>query len=169
MINNDIARGVKLVTSTIEDVIACKLDKTFFKLDSDIFIVNSYVKPANTSSKNSHLSGLDTLHELDSLLNTLLGKGLVITCGDFNARIGREIDFIKEDKCGHDSFVPLPNDYIPQNLPTRNSRDTHTNSYKKPFLDVLTNNELHVLNGRTLGDLFGDFTCIQTNGASVAA
>ena len=167
MIQNEIARGVKLVKSAIEDVVACKLDKTFFGLESDIFIVNAYVKPANSSSKHSLISGLDTLYELDSFLNTLLNKGGVINCGDFNARIGRELDYIEEDRCGHDSFIPLPDDYIPQNLQARNSKDLSSNSYKRPFLEMLINNKLHVLNGRTLGDSFGEFTCIQTSGASV--
>jgi exonuclease III len=167
MIQNEIARGVKLVKSPIEDVVACKLDKTFFGLENDIFIVNAYIKPANSSSKNSLISGLDTLHELDSFLNTLLDRGGLINCGDFNARIGRELDYIEEDRCGHDSFVPPPDDYIPQNIQARNSKDINLNSYKRPFLDMLINNKLHVLNGRTLGDSFGEFTCIQTSGASV--
>ena len=34
---------------------------------------------------------------------------------------------------------------------------------------MLLNNELHILilNGRTIGDLFGEFTCLQSGGASV--
>ena len=164
MVGNEYARGVKLEKCQIEDVIACKLDRKFFGLECDIFLVNSYIKPSNTSNKNSDVTGVDTLRELDQFLNKLLGKGNVISCGDFNARIGHQIDFIKED---NQSLIPLPDDYIPQDLSTRNSRDKSTNSYKRPFLDILINNQLHVLNGRTVGDLFGDFTCIQKSGTSV--
>ena len=32
---------------------------------------------------------------------------------------------------------------------------------------MLLNNDLHILNGRTIGDLFGEFTCLQSGGASV--
>ena len=32
---------------------------------------------------------------------------------------------------------------------------------------MLINNELHILNGRTLGDIYGEYTCIQSGGASV--
>ena len=167
MIRNEISDGVKLHKTSIPDVIVCKLDKSYFRTPKEIFIVNSYIKPANTSSKGSDVSGSDILNDLDSLINGLLGKGSVILCGDFNARIGLDIDFIKNDQCGADSFVPLPDDYIPQDLPNRNSQDKNANSYKRPFLEVLINNKLHILNGRTLGDSKGEFTCVQVGGASV--
>ena len=167
MVKNDISHGVKQYKTNICDVIVCKLEKSFFGLPREVFLVNSYIKPANTSNKNSEMTGLDILHELDNLINILLGKGDVILCGDFNARIGRELDFIATDECGADSFIPVPDDHIPLDLPNRNSQDKKTNSYKRPFLDILINNELHVLNGRTLGDFAGKFTCIQTGGASV--
>ncbi len=151
LIKNELIGGVKLEKSSIEDVVACKLDKHFFGLDSDIFIVNSYIKPANTSSINSDISGFDAIaiRELDQFLNILLYKGDVISCGDFNARIGHEIDFINENPSENDNFIPLPDDYVAQDLPNRNSRDQNSNSYKRPFLNMLINNELHILNGRT--------------------
>jgi hypothetical protein len=162
LVKNEISKGVKQVKSTIVDVIVCKLDKYFFGLENDTFLVNSYIKPANTSSINSDVSGLDTLRELDQLINDLLGKGDVISCGDFNSRIGTEPDFIAEDTCETTDFIPLPDDYTPQDLTYRNSRDKITNSYKRPLLDMLINNKLHILNGRTLGDYLGEFTCIKT-------
>ena len=167
MISNCLARGVSKVQSQLEDVVACKLEKTFFDLEEDLFLVNSYIKPAQTSIKTSGLSGLEILAELDQLLNNLHGKGDIIMCGDFNARIGKDCDFIKNERNGGETFLPLPDDYIAQDLRHRNSKDTITNSYKRPFLDLLINNKLHILNGRTLGDTLGDFTCIKHNGASV--
>ena len=167
MVRNDISRGITEEKSKIEDVIACKLNKDYFGLERDIYIVNSYIKPAQTSSKKSEFSGLDILHELDQFVNTLRGKGKVICCGDFNARIGLQLDFIDENRPGHESYIPLPDDYSPQDLPLRNTKDKTTNSYSRPFLDMLLNNELHILNGRTIGDLFGEYTCLQPSGASV--
>ena len=35
------------------------------------------------------------------------------------------------------------------------------------FLDTIVNNELFLLNGRTLGDFKGDYTCLTSNGPSV--
>ena len=167
MVKNELSNGVKQHKTNIPDVIVCKLEKSYFRLPREVFIVNSYVKPANTSTKSSNLSGLDILNELDNLINSLTAKGAVILCGDFNARIGLEHDFIATDEHRANSFIPLPDDYIPLELPNRNSQDRKTNSYKRPFLDMLINNELHILNGRTLGDFKGEFTCIQPGGASV--
>ena len=167
MIRNSISRGVKRVHQPTDDVIACKLDKNFFGLNNDLYLVNSYIKPAYTSSITSNTCGLEILSALDDFITNLLNKGDVIMCGDFNARIGKECDFIINDQSGAESFVPLPDDYIPQNLRNRNSKDKNTNSYKKPFLELLINNKMHILNGRTLGDSIGDFTCIKHNGASV--
>ena len=63
MVGNEWARGVRLEKCQIEDVIACKLDRTFFGLECDIFLVNSYIKPSNTSNKNSYVTGFDTLRD----------------------------------------------------------------------------------------------------------
>ncbi len=71
LVANEISRGVKFEKTSIEDVVACKLDKNFFDLESDLFIVNSYIKPANSSLKNSEISGFDIMHDLDQFLNSL--------------------------------------------------------------------------------------------------
>jgi hypothetical protein len=62
MVQNSLAREVTEVKQNIDDVLACKLNKTFFGLDCDIFIVKSYIKPAYTSSKYSENFGLATTH-----------------------------------------------------------------------------------------------------------
>ena len=41
------------------------------------------------------------------------------------------------------------------------------NPYESEFLSLVLNNNLIILNGRTLGDLSGSFTCIKPNGSSV--
>jgi exonuclease III len=167
MIRNELINGVQRVSTSISDLVVCKLKHTFFNVKSDIFIVNAYVKPANTSSKTSDENGFDLLRSIDELVNNLLPRGLVIICGDFNARLGHEPDFIINDINGADSHVPIPDDYIKDTLVRRNSRDSKTNSYKRPFLDIILNNKMHILNGRTLGDLRGEYTCIQPLGSSV--
>ena len=64
MIRNEISDGVKLHNTSIPDVIVCKLDKSYFRTPKEIFLVNSYIKPANTSSKGSDVSGSDILNDL---------------------------------------------------------------------------------------------------------
>ena len=56
----------------------------------------------------------------------------------------------------------MSNDFLP-----RKSEDKSTNPYESEFLSLVLNNNLIILNGRTLGDLSGSFTCIKPNGSSV--
>ena len=167
LVKNDISDGICMIKTPVPDIVVCKMKQSFFNLSSDTYIVNVYAKPANTSSATSVTSGIDTLHELDSLINDLLSRGEVVLCGDFNARISNELDFIIDDEDSTDSYLPLPIDYVPDNVPKRNSQDQRVNSYKRPFLELLTNNGIHILNGRTLGDFAGKFTCVQLTGSSV--
>ena len=84
--------------------------------------------------------------------------------GDFNARTKNECENIVCDKydanLGIDSTIrelPLP----------RNSEDMKTNNRGKEFLDICRIQDLTIANGRTMGDLFGKYTCHQTRGSSV--
>jgi len=43
----------------------------------------------------------------------------------------------------------------------RSSKDTVTNTRGRLFLDFLECCHLSILNGNTLGDVFGEFTCIR--------
>ena len=75
-------------------------------------------------------------------------EGEIIICGDFNARLGSESDFIE----GVDVVKPMM------------VIDTTTNSYCDILLDFLIDCNLCMLNGR-LGT--HDFTHISTRGKSV--
>ena len=62
----------------------------------------------------------------------------------------------------------LPNDIfgsIPT-LPTRNNKDHKVSGYSEELIDLCIGSSLAILNGRTLGDLLGNITCIKWNGVS---
>ena len=63
--------------------------------------------------------------------------------------------------------LPLPDDYMSNDFLPRKSEDKSTNPYGSEFLSLVLNNNLIILNGRTLGDLSGSFTFIKPNGSSV--
>ena len=56
----------------------------------------------------------------------------------------------------------MPDDYIPDNNIPRQSQDNRTNSHGSNFLNLIINNQITILNGRTLGD-----SSIQKQGCSV--
>ena len=75
-----------------------------------------------------------------------LSLGNVITCGDFNSRLGNCSDSILES-AKDNIFFHFPSDYNFDYLPKRHSVDVKTNRYKKPFLDMLLNTNMRILNG----------------------
>ena len=56
---------------------------------------------------------------------------------------------------------------MPDELSPRYSQDTANNEHGTHFLNLVKNNQLTILNGRTLGDMTGNFTSIQKQGCSV--
>ena len=85
--------------------------------------------------------------------------------GDFNARTKIVCENILHDKYDDDLGINSELQDLP--LP-RNSEDMKlVNKRGKEFLDICRINDLTVANGRTLGDLFGKYTCHQKLGSSV--
>ena len=165
LIRNELVEGIEIIKNmNSSEYLICRLDKKFFKFSKDIFILNTYIKPQNTSSSTQLENGAATLRQIEDIISDLQKTGDVILCGDFNARIAQNPGQIVENVSDH---IPLPDDYIPDALSKRNSLDKNVNSYGKIFLNLIKNNQLIILNGRTLGDLTGNFTSIQKNGCSV--
>ena len=127
LIRNELVEGIEIIKNiNSSEYLICRLDNNFFKLPKDIYIVNTYIKPQNTSSSTQLENGAATLRQIDDLICDLKKTGDVILCGDFNARIGQNPGQIIEDISDH---IPLPDDYIPDVITKRNSLDLNTNSY----------------------------------------
>ena len=75
-------------------------------------------------------SGKDIINKVEEVINNLREEGDVIVCGDFNARIARKSGSVVNDS---DSFLPMPDDYIPDNNIPRQSQDNGTNSHSSHF------------------------------------
>ena len=89
-------------------------------------------------------------------------QGEVIVQGDFNARIGDEVDFLAKDK--YDDIFGIENQ--DQN-PPRNSEDKKVCERGSLLLDLCRSFDYLVANGRKPGDLFGKFTSMQWNGSAM--
>ena len=91
-------------------------------------------------------------------------KGNILLCWDFNARVASETDFIIQDS---NVFAPLFQTYsIDNQILERKSMDKKLDSRGRDLLDLCIRNQIRILNGRTLGDTFGNFTCFTPNGIS---
>ena len=167
-VHQSITKGIKHLNNTnCPDIQAIKLTKTFFKLKKDIIIVNVYNSPQNSSYKHNNSTDETSIIEKASQYISSFDEDLtnIIIMGDFNARIAHKEDFILSDNCpdGTISF----NSPHEHELNPRNSKDLACNTNNQDFLDLLISNSLKILNGRTIGDIFGEFTCLKYNGRSI--
>ena len=91
----------------------------------------------------------------------------LVISGDFNARTKSWPDYILDDDV---AYIPLPEDYEVDTFCTRrNSQDQHgeVNAHGKSLLYLCCLHNVHILNGRTVGDRTGNLTCFTANGSSV--
>ncbi|CAG2218274.1 unnamed protein product [Mytilus edulis] len=91
-------------------------------------------------------------------------QGNILLCGDFNARVASDTDFIIDDS---NNLSPLYQSYFSdKQILERRSKDDKLDSRGRDLLDLCISNQIRILNGRVLGDTFGGLTCYTPNGAS---
>ena len=168
LVNNSLKHAIehiKDLPQTSPDILVVKLKHSAFNTLNDIFIINTYIRPHNANLRFTKLKGAETYIKLSHIINSLKDKGDIILCGDFNARVQTTPDYLNNDN--DSEYYDMPYDYRPDDQLPRNSADNGNNGFKRTFLDLILESQLKILNGRTLGDLNGNFTCIKHNGSSV--
>lgn len=138
-----------------------------FKADNDendtLYIASTYIPPENSSYGRDHTGAI--WDRLQSDVDYYATRGKIIVCGDLNARTGSLEDFITMDRVSN--HYHLPPDYTYDNARKRISMDKTVTKYGKHFVEMCLNNRMTILNGRTLGDLEGKYTCHTPQGSSV--
>jgi hypothetical protein len=90
----------------------------------------------------------------------------LVIMGDLNARTGIDPDFIIDDESPHESYdlwYPVDNFCLNRESCDKNN----VNNFGVSLLQLCQMLNVHILNGRSTGDLKGDFTCITPRGCSV--
>ena len=119
--------------------------------------------PCNSTYGNAN--GKEILQKLEKHIDFFSCKGKVIICGYFNAGVGELTDCLEKEE---ESHVPLPNDGNYEFILPRISCDNKTtNQYGEWLIDLCSDNQMYILNGRTLGDFMGKITCHTPRGSSV--
>jgi hypothetical protein len=91
-------------------------------------------------------------------------KGDIMLCGDLNARISYEVDFILNDS---PRYLPLFDSYKPdEKIKLRKSHDDVLDERGKELSDLCITYQMRIVNGRCIGDLLGNFTSFNTQGQS---
>ena len=170
MAENRLRKGVSLVhCNESDDILAVKLDRNFFKFEFDLYLVCFYISPPNSSyAKKIPDYTENTFAALNTVCARLRQKGEVAMCGDSNARTGTIPDYVTSCNAGalHDIYqeIGLP---VDSEEPRNNLDPTIVEPHSQLFIDTVINNQLKILNGRTLGDTTGKLTCHKSNGSSL--
>ena len=162
-VKENIRRGVKFLPITNSEYMWFKLEKDFFNLDNDLYVVVVYI--SNTTFAETNINVLEAV-ETDAAKFSSDGSNLLL-CADVNGYTACEPDYCIDDQS--ESFSSLANDYIPyiEDVPlSRNNMDSRsTNDRGENFLEFLKATRMRILNGRILGDTFGNFTCFSHRGS----
>ena len=167
------SHGATLVPSNHPDIVIVKLRAVTYNLKENLNIINVYDSPSNSSYKKR--KGIDETSTIEALQECLLKipyNEFVSLNGDLNARSGTLDDTLPhelfKDSNSHMSSESYSNQCmdVPGQIKPRNNMDKTLNGRGKPFIEMIQAAELIILNGRTLGDIFGEPTCIQPNGVS---
>jgi hypothetical protein len=93
-----------------------------------------------------------------------MSLGGVLLAGDFNARTGTNTDFIDCNQLADVLLVPQAIEDLPNDMLERQNRDTITAGWHCEFLELCRTTGLFILNGRTPGDISGEYTCLSNKG-----
>lgn len=160
----EVAKGIKRIKCSTGNYIWLQLNKTFFNLDKHIYLCMAYISPDN--STYSRKDDEDSLSPLEKDIAKFQKDGNIMILGDLNARTGNKSDHIRNDS---DRYLPINNLNIynrDEQLETRNNQDIQLNPRGQSLIDLCISSQIRIMNGRTLGDLSGRFTCHKHNGSS---
>ena len=148
-------KGISVLDITeSENRLWIKLDKTFFGFKTDLFICACYIPPVTSPYYD------EDFVKLEQEISKIPNKDNILIIGDLNARISNTSDYIEDEADIHSSIQNiLPENYNPDFNIKRNSMDKILNIQGQNLIDLCIASRLRVLNGRFVGDLFGNFTC----------
>ena len=158
-------------TSQFSDLMAVRLCKEFLDGNEAVILVNVYDSPENSSykarkRKQGHLK--ETLEDLGCFLSSLKWGTPYIVVGDMNARTGNLSEPSVSNNDLLDELIDGSFQCKSHNMTsTRNSEDETINERGRKLLDLASEADLKILNGSTVGDIFGRYTCLHYNGSSV--
>lgn len=136
------------------------LKKELLNLNKDLYLCAVYIPPSTSQYYDANL--FDVLENEISYFQSL---AQVLICGDFNARTGKEIDYIPIE--GDDHIFSNITLYSQVVQTQRQSFDSIINASGTKLLRICKSLGVYIINGRFRGDSFGRFTFSSYLGCSV--
>jgi hypothetical protein len=127
-----------------------------------LFLCIVYAAP-----QGSPYAGNNLFEHICQEVGEAMSLGGVFFAGDFNAKTSTNTDFINCSQLADVLLMPQAiEDTLPNDMLERQNRDTVTAGWHREFLDLCRTTGLFILNGRTLGDISGEYTCLSNKGFS---
>lgn len=164
IIKKELHDGIKILENNSDIFVCIKLDKFFFSLNEDLYVFIVYLPPCGSNFYNYN-DNKDPFEKLSSAIMDYSSKGQILLLGDLNARTKGLSDFF-ENKEIH--FLNDQTDSNLQNceLKIRKTLDKSNNKFGHLLVSMCKELQLVIHNGRTIGDLYGQYTCYRPNGCS---
>jgi len=122
-----------------------------------LFLCIIYVAPQGSPNADSSL-----FEHICQEVREAMSLNSVVLAQDFNARTGTNTDFIDCSQLADVLLVPHAiEDTLPNDMLERQNRDTVIAGWHREFLDFCRTTGLFILNGRTPGDISGEYTCLS--------
>ena len=161
---SSLAKGLTFLNHKNNDYIWIKLCRYFFNTTQDTYLCVAYIPPENSPFYKTR--GENTLSYIESDIMKYKNEGSIMLVGDLNARTRTELDYIVYDNDKYMSdrdFYTSDKEIIP-----RNSQDIATPCVRgKALLELCNAAQIRIINGRSIGDINGKYTCHKYNGSSV--
>ena len=161
-VKESISKGVKFIeTMKHSEICWLKLTKGFFHLLNDMYICIVYMSPHNSSFTSRRE---DLFEVIENNISTLDTMNQILILGDFNARTGTEPDFTMYSNI--DKHLPgFDTNLLDICNCLRCNCDTHAvDNYGRKLLDMCKSTGLRIINGRSIGDTSGNYTCFSPAG-----
>jgi len=127
-----------------------------------LFLCIVYVVPQGSPYPDSSL-----FEHICQEVGEAMSLGNVLLARDFNVRTCTNTDFIDCNQLADVLLVPQAiKDTLPNNMLKRHNCDTVMVGWHLEFLDLYRTAGLFILNGRTPGDISGEYTCLSNKSFS---
>jgi exonuclease III len=165
LIKQHIRKGIAILDNSNTDYIWLKLEKSYFGLEKHIYMCAAYLP--HEQSLYLHNRDQDVLENIEHDIVKYSKDGYIFLLGDLNARSATLSDYIEDDSDKYCSDSEKCHYLVDVNLGARHSQDSVTNNRGQKLADLCIQCRMRIVNGRTLGDTQGYFTCHRPQGSSV--
>ena len=147
-VREDLRKWIKILYNiSSENFLWCKLEKSFFNFNEDVYICSIYIPPEN-SSREKRLNKNHFI-ELSENINKIKSENIILV-GDLNARTKLYDDVIESEKGINDH---MPESLLSNIKTKRSNQDKKGNRYGRKLIGLCLKHKLYIANGRTLGEL----------------